>query len=67
MADHAKTIHGREHTKAMATKKILASCEDIRYSKASIGLACGGFLEYSVFLPFITRGKRFFDATFHPR
>jgi len=28
-ADPEKTIHGREHTKAMATKKILASCDGI--------------------------------------
>jgi hypothetical protein len=31
--DHEKTIHGREHTKAMDTKKILASCDGIRVNE----------------------------------
>jgi hypothetical protein len=41
---------------AVDIKRILASCGDIRRM-------WGGFLEYSVFLPFITRGKPFFDVT----
>ncbi len=62
VGDLAKMIHGREPTKAMGTRKILASCEDIRSGKTAKGLSCGGFLEYSIFLPFTNRGKRFFDA-----
>jgi hypothetical protein len=49
--DHEMTTLGREHMKAMGTKKILASCEDIRGSETSCGLSCGGSFEYSVFLP----------------
>ena len=62
MADLEKTTHGKGAMKAMGTTTILASSEDTRCSRTAIGLSCGGFLEYSVFLPFITRGKPFFDA-----
>lgn len=62
VADLERTSQERELTKAVATRRILASCEDIRCSETSLGLSCGGFLEYSVFPPFLTRGKRFFDA-----
>ncbi len=62
VADHGKKTHEKDSTKATDTKRILVSCEDIRCSGTSFGLSCGGFPEYSVFLPFITRGKRFFDA-----
>jgi len=57
---------GRDSMRAMVTKRILASCEDTRYNTAVIvqGLSCGGSLEYSVFPPFIKRGKRFLDANF---
>lgn len=60
--DHAKMTHEREATKATATKRILANCGDTKKQQDIFGLSCGGFLEYSVFLPFFTRGKRFFDA-----
>lgn len=60
-ADQEMTTHERDHTKAMAIKRILASCEDTKRTRRH-GLFCGGFLDCSVFLPFITRGKRFFDA-----
>ncbi len=63
VADRGKKNHEKDSTKATGTKRILASCEDIRCSRTSFGLSCGGFLEYSVFLPFITRGKRFFDIS----
>lgn len=59
---HEKMTHEKDSTRAAATKRILASCGDIRCSRTLFGLSCGGFLEYSVFLPFITRGKPFFDA-----
>jgi hypothetical protein len=62
VADHEKMTHAKDSTRAMVTKRILASCDDIRCSRTLFGLSCGGFLEYSVFLPFITRGKPFFDA-----
>jgi len=61
-ADHGKKTHEKDSTRATVTKRILASCEDIRRSRTLFGLSCGGFLEYSVFLPFITRVKRLFDA-----
>lgn len=60
--DHEKTTHEKDSTRETVTKRILASCDDIRCSRTLFGLSCGGFLEYSVFLPFITRGKRFFDT-----
>jgi hypothetical protein len=63
---HEKMTHGKDSTRAAATKRILASCGDIRCSRTLFGLSCGGFLEYSVFLPFITRGKRF-SMLFSPR
>lgn len=56
------TTLGKDLTRAVATKKILANCGDIRCSEASFGLSCGGFSECSLFLPFINRGKRFFDV-----
>jgi hypothetical protein len=62
--DHEKMTHGKDSTRATVTKKILASCGDTRCSRTLFGSSCGGFLEYSVFLPFNTRGKRF-DAIFH--
>lgn len=65
VADLARMIPGRDLTKAMGTRRIPENCEDIRCSEASFGLSCGGFFEHSVFLPFITRGKRFLDAIFH--
>jgi len=68
VVDHAKTTHERDHTTAMATRKILASCEDIKHNGiVSFDKSCGGFLEYSISLPFDNRGKRFFDAIFTPR
>jgi hypothetical protein len=60
--DLEKMTHGKDSTRATVTKRILASCGDTRCSRTVFGLSCGGFLEYSVFPPFITRGKRFFDA-----
>jgi hypothetical protein len=60
--DQEKTTHGREATKTMGTTTILASSEDTRDSRTAFGLSCGGFLEYSVFPPFINRGKRFFGT-----
>jgi hypothetical protein len=62
VADRARRIHEKDHTNQTAMKRILANCEDIRCNRTSRGLSRGGFLEYSIFLPFITRGKRFFDA-----
>jgi len=62
VGDHERTSHGREATKVVGTMKILANCEDTRCNRTAFGLSCGGFLEYSVFLPFINRGKRFFDV-----
>ena len=62
VADHGRKTHGKDSTRATDTKRILASCVDTRRSRTLFGLSCGGFLEYSVFLPFITRGKRFFDV-----
>jgi len=59
---HEKMTHEKDSTRAMVTKKIPANCGDIRCSRTLFGLSCGGFLEYSVFLPFITRGKRFYDT-----
>jgi hypothetical protein len=49
--DHGRTILGREDTKAMDTKRILANFEGIRGSETSCGLSCGGSFESSVFPP----------------
>jgi len=49
VADHATMIHAREHMKAMATKRILASCEDTRWDETLLCSSCGGFFEYSIF------------------
>jgi len=57
-----RTCQERDNMKAMATKRILASCDDTRYLQDH-SLACGGFSESSILLPSINRGKRFFDAT----
>jgi hypothetical protein len=59
--DHAKKTHARDSTKATDIKRILGSYADTR---VLFGLSCGGFLEYSIFLPFFTKGKRFFEDTF---
>ena len=67
MVDLEKTIPEREATKAMGTTTILASSADIRRVGIAFGLSCGGFLEYSVFPPFINRGKRFFETHFPAR
>ena len=64
--DHEKMTHEKDSMRGTVTKRILASCGDIRCSRTLFGLSCGGFLEYSVFLPFITRGKRF-SMLFSPR
>jgi hypothetical protein len=64
--DHERRTREKDSTRATVTKRILASCGDIRCSRTLFGLSCGGFLEYSVFLPFITRGKRF-SMLFSPR
>jgi hypothetical protein len=60
--DHAKRIRENEKETATDTTRILANCEDIRSTERQWVCCCGGFLEYSVFLPFITRGKRFPEA-----
>jgi hypothetical protein len=68
VADHEKKTHEKDSTRATVTKRILVNCEDIRCSRTLFGLSCGGFLEYSVFLPFITRGKPYgFSKLFPPR
>jgi len=63
-ADQEKKSHANEDMKQTVMKKTLASCEDTRWNRARVGLSCGGFLEYSVSPPFITRGKPFSDAVF---
>jgi hypothetical protein len=57
VADHEKKTHEKDSTRATVTKRILANCEDIRFSRTLFSLSCGGFLEYSVFL----------RCYFHPR
>jgi hypothetical protein len=46
VADHATTTHGKELTRAMAMKRILASYEDTRCNDTWVSWSCGGFLEY---------------------
>ena len=58
--DHAKTNHGRDSTRVTVTKRILASCEGTSGTGHYWVCLVVGFS--SVFLPFINRGKRFFDA-----
>ena len=43
VADHAKMSHERDLMRAMAMKRILASCDATR---SSDNLSGGGFLEY---------------------
>jgi len=56
--DHEKTTHGRERMRVTDMKRILASCDDIRGYETSKGLFVLWWV-FRVFLPFITRGKRF--------
>jgi hypothetical protein len=49
VADHEKTTHARDSTRATAMKRTLENFEDIRCSEASIGLSCGGFLDLQSF------------------
>jgi len=48
MHDHVKKTHGNDSTSQMAMT-ILASCEDIKYSRTSLGLFCGGL--FRLFFP----------------
>jgi hypothetical protein len=48
---HAMTIHGREDTRAMGTKKILASFEGIRGSETLWVCLVVGLLSLQSFLP----------------
>jgi len=63
-AVHAKTIHEKDSMKAMATKRILAKFEGTRVRRGIIRFVLRWVSRSSVFLPFITRGKRLFDAVF---
>ena len=63
-AAHAMTIHERDSMKAMATKRILAKYEDTRVQRGIIRFVLRWVSRSSVFLPFNTRGKRFFDTVF---
>jgi hypothetical protein len=64
-AAHAKTTHERDNTKAMAMKRILAKFEGTKVQRGIIRFVLRWVSRSSVFLPFITRGKRFFDAVFN--
>jgi hypothetical protein len=65
-AAHGMTTHERGSTKAMATKRILANCGDTRVQRGIIRFVLRWVSRYSVFLPFINRGKRF-SMQFPPR
>jgi hypothetical protein len=66
VADHEKTTHARDSTRATAMKKTLGKFEDIRCSEASIGLSCGGFLDLQYFFPSSPRVSGFFDVNKSP-
>jgi len=61
VVDHEMMNRENDHMRATDTTKTPASYEDTRGSETS-GLSCGGFLEY--FLPFINKGKAFFESLF---
>lgn len=65
-AAHGMTTHERDSTRATATKRILANCDDTRVRRGIIRFVLRWVFRSLVFLPFITRGKRF-SMQFPPR